>query len=186
MHLRQVLVQSPEFFVAETVFLGVIERGHIYFFYRPKVEHEEVHSIDDVRNLMMLLVPSPPGFSVHDGNEARSKDVSGADEMNLVAQGADAAPAPASTGDKKHFRLIIIGKKSLPSPEHGKHDPFWATVITVGENLHDLEEGLGEKSYETKTRGMFLPLATVQYKIVVRYTSRSTCASRRSGCVCDR
>jgi len=150
-------VQSPEFFVAETVFLGVIERGHIYFFYRPKVEHEEVHSIDDVRNLMMLLVPSPPGFSVHDGNEAHSKDVSGADEMNLVAQGADAAPAPASTGDKKHFRLIIIGKKSLPNPEHGKHDPFWATVITVGENLHDLEEGLGGKSYETKTRGMFLP-----------------------------
>ncbi|KAJ8596304.1 hypothetical protein M405DRAFT_726601 [Rhizopogon salebrosus TDB-379] len=132
---------------------GVIERGHIYFFYRPKVEHEEVHSIDDVRNLMMLLVPGPPEFSVHGASEAQSEDASGADEMNLVAQGADAAPATASTKDKKHYRLIIIGKKSLPGPEHGKHDPFWATVVTVGKNLHDLEEGLEEKSYETKTRG---------------------------------
>lgn len=108
----------------------------------------------------MLLVPGPPEFSVHGGSETQSKGVSG-DEMNLLTQGADAAPAPASTKDKKHFRLIIIGKKSLPGPEHGKHDPFWATVITVGENIHNLEEGLGEKSYETKTRGMFLPQATI-------------------------
>jgi hypothetical protein len=160
MHLRQV---GAVFRVLQSLILfsGVIERGHIYFFYRPKVEHEEVHSIDDVRNLMMLLVPGPPEFSVHGRSEAQSEDASGADEMNLVAQGADAAPAAASTKDKKHYRLIIIGKKSLPGPEHGKHDPFWATVVTVGKNLHDLEEGLEEKSYETKTRGTFLPLSTI-------------------------
>ncbi|OAX44456.1 hypothetical protein K503DRAFT_678863 [Rhizopogon vinicolor AM-OR11-026] len=134
-------------------FSGVIERGHIYFFHRPKVEHQEVHSIDDVRHLMILLVPGPPEFSVHGGSEVQRKYVSDTSEMNLVAQGADAAPAPASMEDKKHFRLIIIGKKSLPDPERGRHDPFWATVIMVGENLHDLEEGLGGKSYETKTRG---------------------------------
>ncbi|KAG2154622.1 hypothetical protein DEU56DRAFT_897708 [Suillus clintonianus] len=133
---------------------GVIERGHIYFFYRPKVQREEVHSINDVSKLHVLLVPSPSQLSVH--GESGSKDVSGADadEMNLVAQGADAAPAPESTNkEKKYFRLIIVGKKKLPDPEHEKHAPIWATVISVGDNLHDLEERLGERTYETKTRG---------------------------------
>ncbi|KAG0704402.1 hypothetical protein DFH29DRAFT_997700 [Suillus ampliporus] len=135
---------------------GVIERGHIYFFYRPKVQRKEVRSINDVSKFQILLVPSPSEVSVHGESEAQSKDVSGsdADEMNLVTQGADAAPAPESTmKDKKHFRLLIIGKKSLPDPERGKHAPFWATVTSVGDNLHDLEERLGEKTYETKTRG---------------------------------
>jgi len=119
---------------------GVIERGHIYFFYRPKVQHEEVHSIDDVGKLHMLLVPNVSGAD--------------AEQMNLVAQGADAAPPPESTTkDKKHFRLIIVGKKKLPDPEHERHVPIWATVIFLGDNLHDLEKKLGEKTYETKTRG---------------------------------
>lgn len=137
---------------------------------------------------MMLLVPSPPEFSVHNGSEAQNKEVAG-DEMNIVAQGADAAPAPVSTKAKKHFRLIIIGKKSLPGPGHGKHDPFWATVINVGENLHNLEEGFGEKSYETKTRGMYLFQTKgprLLYEIVVRYTSRGTCSFRRPWGVRDR
>ncbi|KAG1828382.1 hypothetical protein EV424DRAFT_1318287 [Suillus variegatus] len=135
---------------------GVIERGHIYFFYRPKVQHEEVHSIDDVGKLHMLLVPSSSESLNVQGEIKQSKDVSGADaeQMNLVAQGADAAPPPESTTkDKKHFRLIIVGKKKLPDPEHERHVPIWATVIFLGDNLHDLEKKLGEKTYETKTRG---------------------------------
>jgi hypothetical protein len=49
--------------------------------------------------------------------------------------------------------LIIVGKKKLPDPEREKHAPIWATVIFVGDNLHDLEDKLGERTYETKTRG---------------------------------
>ena len=29
----------------------IIEKGHIFFFYRPKVDHHEVDSIDDVSRL---------------------------------------------------------------------------------------------------------------------------------------
>ncbi|EEB88360.1 hypothetical protein MPER_13841 [Moniliophthora perniciosa FA553] len=29
-------------------YTGTIERGHIYFFYRPKVQKIEAHSLDDV------------------------------------------------------------------------------------------------------------------------------------------
>jgi hypothetical protein len=145
---------------------GVIERGHIYFFYRPKVQREEVHSMDDVGKLHVLLVPSPSESFSMQAKIEQSKDVSGADadEMNLVAQGADAAPTHESTTkDKKHFRLIIVGKKRLPDPEREKHAPVWATVIFVGDNLHDLEEKLGERTYETKTRGMILPLVTIAF-----------------------
>jgi hypothetical protein len=42
---------------------GTIERGHIYFLYRPKVEQEKVHSIDEIARFDMLLVPSPPEFA---------------------------------------------------------------------------------------------------------------------------
>jgi len=36
---------------------SIIERGHIFFFYRPKVEHKEAHSMEDVQRLYMCLCP---------------------------------------------------------------------------------------------------------------------------------
>ncbi|EGO26872.1 hypothetical protein SERLADRAFT_464431 [Serpula lacrymans var. lacrymans S7.9] len=139
---------------------GVIERGHIYFFYRPKVQHEEAHSLDHVKNMHILLVPRPPVFSAYDPQVDKVNDKvvieqEGNQEMNLILEGADALPAPESRGvSKKTFRLITIGKKKLPNPEgSGRKDTFWAVVTTVGDDLHSLESGLGEKTYETKTRG---------------------------------
>ncbi|KAL4069790.1 hypothetical protein V8B97DRAFT_1969274 [Scleroderma yunnanense] len=128
---------------------GVIERGHVYFFYRPKVQHEEVHDIDDVKNFHMLLVPRPPEFSIHITGETSQ---AGTDEMKLIPEGADAAPAEETKDQpKKHFRLITVGKKHLPDP--GEKGVFWASVTAVGDELHKLEKGLGERSYQTKTRG---------------------------------
>ena len=37
-----------------------IERGDIFFFYRPRVEKTEVHSRDDVQRFFMLLAPKQP------------------------------------------------------------------------------------------------------------------------------
>lgn len=81
--------------------------------------------------------------------------------MNVLAPGADAVPASETTGiDKKPFRLIAVGKKSLPDPDAGgggkgggRKQIFWATITTVGDDLQKLEAGLGGKEYETKTRG---------------------------------
>ncbi|GAA5880478.1 hypothetical protein JCM16303_005396 [Sporobolomyces ruberrimus] len=36
---------------------GTLETGHVYFVYRPKVEVEEPHSLDDVSKFHLLLVP---------------------------------------------------------------------------------------------------------------------------------
>lgn len=35
----------------------LLEKGHIYFFYRPKVEHHEAHNAEDVQKLYMVLRP---------------------------------------------------------------------------------------------------------------------------------
>jgi hypothetical protein len=76
-------------------------------------------------------------------------------EMNIIGEGADAVPAAPTTDiKKKPFRLIAVGKKSLPDPDVGGKKPiFWATVVTVGEDLSKLRDELGAKEYETKTRG---------------------------------
>ncbi|KAG6876797.1 hypothetical protein C0993_000383 [Termitomyces sp. T159_Od127] len=149
---------------------GVIERGHIYFFYRPRVQHESTESLDDVRNTHMLLVPRPPRFSVHDASKSTDETAGSAKqenadedepEMQVLAEGADAVPAPASTAPgspPKHFRIVTIGKKHLPDPEVGgagrdRRQTFWATVTSVGDDPHELEQSLGERTYETKTRG---------------------------------
>ena len=39
----------------------VLERGDAFFLYRPKVEHEEVGSIDDVQRLFVILAPEGGG-----------------------------------------------------------------------------------------------------------------------------
>ncbi|KAF9465357.1 hypothetical protein BDZ94DRAFT_1320413 [Collybia nuda] len=138
-----------------------IERGHIYFFYRPRVQLPEAHSLDDVKNFHMLLVPRPPDFSVHDGGAVnKSGDNNDEDtDMTVLTSGADAVPAPEALDEsKKHYRLITVGKKHLPDPEQGgkgkgRKETFWATVTAVGDDLNSLEKGLGEKTYETKTRG---------------------------------
>lgn len=76
--------------------------------------------------------------------------------MNLLSSGADAAPEDESDNrSKKRFHLITIGRKKLPELEDSKQSRvFWASISTVGEDLHTLARGLGEKNrYDTKTRG---------------------------------
>lgn len=102
----------------------------------------------------MLLMPRPPKFSV-DATSADSE--AGSNDMELLEPGEDAVPAPADLDtSEKHYRLITIGKKTLPDPQAsrgGRKESFWATVTAVGDDLDNLEKGLGEKTYETKTRG---------------------------------
>ncbi|KAG6892526.1 hypothetical protein C0992_000216, partial [Termitomyces sp. T32_za158] len=144
----------------------VIERGHIYFFYRPRVQLSSADSLDDVRNTTMLFVPRPPRFSVHEEPSSSAKPAhddadEDSGEMQLLEAGADAVPAPATPtpdGRKNDFRMVTIGKKHLPDPEvsgagKGRRQTFWATVTAVGDDLHELGQTLGEKTYETKTRG---------------------------------
>lgn len=81
--------------------------------------------------------------------------------MSLISPGADVVPEKEPQNQiNKRFRLITVGKKQLPDPlgsgRGGRRQTFWATVVTVADDLHKLEKGLGEQTYETKTRGQCL------------------------------
>jgi hypothetical protein len=56
--------------------------------------------------------------------------------------------APAGGGRP---RLAVVGKKRLPAVE--THERFFGFIEAVGDSVEDLVSGLGEKQYETKTRG---------------------------------
>ena len=184
MHVRPILnIQCP------MPIVGTIERGHIYFFYRPKVELEEAHSLDDVQRFYMLLIPRPPQFASGSDTAANQANEDEDQEMNLIEAGADAVPAPEPKGPtKKHFRLLILGKKALPDPDakgSGRNQVFWVIVSTVGEDLKKLEEGLGAKTYETKTRG-WLSSRTSRDTVLIsmrRNSPPGSCQTRCARCV---
>jgi hypothetical protein len=49
----------------------ILEKGLIYFFYRPKVDSEEVKGIEDVAKLYLLL--SPQGFEKYEERKAKKR-----------------------------------------------------------------------------------------------------------------
>lgn len=99
------------------------ERGEIYFFYRPKVNKEEVHSVDDVQRLYIILHPQ----------SADAGDSHNIEEQSL-------------------FRFIVMGRKSLPNPTQ-KTRPYWGFVQMVTTNVEHVKNSLRGGEYETSTRG---------------------------------
>lgn len=91
---------------------ALLERGDIYFLYRPRVGRDEAHGLKDVERFYILLKP----------------------------------------WRRQLYRLIILGRKRLPDPEH--HDRSWAFVWRVFKDRKELNEELGERQYATRTRGV--------------------------------
>jgi len=107
---------------AETSSL-MLEKGFIYFFYRPKPELEEAHGLEDVQKLFVVLAPQAHIYK---------KDEKPVSHKNIK-------------------RIIAIPKKFLPEPSrHAKHFGF---IDLASENLADIDQELGEKTYTTKTSG---------------------------------
>ncbi|SNX81716.1 uncharacterized protein MEPE_00421 [Melanopsichium pennsylvanicum] len=140
----------------------VSEKGHIYFFYRPKVrsadkaESNNTESLDDVQNAFMLLVPRASESETAPASEANGKN--GAAKVGQE----DKRKPPNPTA----YRLISLGKKRMPSPEAalksgqepggigGRHsEAIWATIADVDQDLKKVADGIGEGHYSTKTRG---------------------------------
>lgn len=120
---------------------GILERGHVYFFYRTKVEFSTdgttPTSLDAVAKFHFLLLPRA------------------------------AASSPSTTKKKQPFRFCVVGKKRLPDPSKGKREVFWSTVEKAGddfakEELGEAEDGLGERNYSTKTRGTSCVMITLR------------------------
>lgn len=104
---------------------NILEKGIIYFFFRPRVNVEDPHSVKDVARSFFVLRPTPLG-AVLDAN-----------------QGTVAADA--------RCRLMILPKKKFPTSGKERDMGF---VEKAGISMKDLHDSfmVGEK-YETSTRG---------------------------------
>ncbi|CAI5477463.1 unnamed protein product [Closterium sp. Yama58-4] len=69
----------------------VLERGDIFFFYRPRVNREEAHSVDEVQRFYMLLRPLDSGERADGGGKAeeaegKAEEAEGKAEEEQVGQ----------------------------------------------------------------------------------------------------
>lgn len=116
----------------------VIEKGHAFFFYRPKIDVVDKPSgADDVQKLYMLLSP----------DDAAGRP---ATEDGVGQQDPSSKP---SHDNKPHHRLLVIPQKSLPSPGKGTKSRIWAFVDEASADLDKVEKKLERYTYSTKTRG---------------------------------
>jgi len=108
----------------------ILEKGLIYFFYRPKVGIKEAHGPEDVQKMYFLLWPGAPSILDDEQQMKQTKGEMGTDQPE---------------------RLMMIAKKELPNiQEHGR---YWGYVETVSYRVEDIDKKLGPTTYTTKTRG---------------------------------
>src|ERR671911_2035179 len=120
----------------------VLEYGDIYFFYRPKVGSEAVKGIDDVRRFFMVTAPEETTTNTKRSGEKEKTH-------------------------SKHYRLFIIGKKSLPEirkSEARSSERFWARVGGIFERPEDLTKEL--LSDEFRKGDLARPVGEGKYAIV--------------------
>jgi hypothetical protein len=55
---------------------------------------------------------------------------------------------------RHRHRLVCIGRKRLPDPHERGHARYWAFVAAVASSAGALRDRIGERIYQTKTRGV--------------------------------
>ena len=104
---------------------SVLEKGIIYFFYRPRVNVPEAHSVDEVARSFIVLRPTPRGGYLDQGQ------------------------GPLEAGAK--CRLLMLPKKKFPTSGRERDMGF---VEKSGQSMKALQDSfITGGSYETSTRG---------------------------------
>ncbi|XP_061357183.1 uncharacterized protein LOC133301555 [Gastrolobium bilobum] len=127
------------------------ERGDIFFFYRPKVGKEEAHSADDVQRFYIIMRPDSGERAVEEKQELDGGDEGAKKGSNLPGEHGTCSQE-INIEEKSLFRLIVMGRKSLPDPSE-KSRPYWGFVETVTTKADHLKTSLKGGEYETSTRG---------------------------------
>ncbi|HJU59549.1 MAG TPA: hypothetical protein VJ583_07345 [Nitrososphaeraceae archaeon] len=105
----------------------IIESGDIFFFYRPKIETEEVKDIEDVQRFYMVMSQD---ISTSKDNKNKNKD--------------------------KNYRLFMLGRKKMPEIVKGEstsEERNWALNILSSSNPEEIHNELLSAEYSTKTKG---------------------------------
>jgi hypothetical protein len=110
----------------------VRERGDIYFFYRPKVEHEVAKGFDDVQRLSVILSPR------------------GKASYRLIVIPAKRLPATGRSGDRKTWGFVEK-VSSRPEEVEDELDPKTYLTTTRGERHRPPARPAGEGVYTIAT-----------------------------------
>ncbi|KAJ3324867.1 hypothetical protein HDU76_013309 [Blyttiomyces sp. JEL0837] len=158
---------------------GVIETGHIFFLFRPRVEVSKYRGLESVQRFFLLLRPFSFGASGEVKPEETQAEIKSETAVKpehepetkkeeqphlkyeqevKVEPGHETGEFQESStswsskiGDSANFaRLLILGRKKLP--EINKHGRFWGFVDAVGD-IDEIEVKLRDSKYSTKTRG---------------------------------
>ncbi|KAJ5111264.1 hypothetical protein N7532_001799 [Penicillium argentinense] len=104
---------------------NILEKGIIYFFYRPRVNVDEPHSVNDVARSFFVLRPTPLGAEFDQSQGSVDKDA--------------------------RCRLLMLPKKKLPTSPKERDMGF---VEKTGQTMKDLQEKfIASSTYQTSTRG---------------------------------
>lgn len=143
----------------------ILERGHVYFFYRPKVQSAEdesreqpaADSLSSVQNFHLLMLPR-----ASDSPTAPAKDSSTTQSSSGQATQTGEKALTSGIG----ARLLRLGKKRMPEPsvalsngdEPGgiggdSSESLWAVISDVGTTFEELKDGFRKREYSTKTSG---------------------------------
>ncbi|KAF9940779.1 hypothetical protein BGZ67_006796 [Mortierella alpina] len=114
-----------------------LEKGHVFFFYRPKIDVHKPQGPNDVQKLYMLLCPD---------------DAAGRPAAEDKIGELDSSSKPSHSGKPQH-RLLILPRKLLPVPGNGAKSRVWAFVDKASPDLDEVESRLERYTYSTKTRG---------------------------------
>jgi type IV secretory pathway VirB10-like protein len=104
---------------------NLLEKGIIYFFYRPRVNIEDPQGVEDVSRSFFVLRPIPLGAELDSGQGSMEKDA--------------------------RCRLMILPKKKFPT-SGGERDMGF--VEKANQSIKDLQEKfIAGSTYQTSTRG---------------------------------
>ncbi|KAJ0084716.1 hypothetical protein Patl1_30294 [Pistacia atlantica] len=118
------------------------ERGEIFFFYRPKVDKQEAHSVNDVQRLYLVLRPESGEKSVEEKQEQESgKEGLKKGETGSVGNQGGHGSQEVNIEKEPLLRFIVMGRKSLPDPSQ-KSRPYWGFVEIVTAKIEDVKTAL--------------------------------------------
>ncbi|KAJ5119791.1 hypothetical protein N7448_010460 [Penicillium atrosanguineum] len=104
---------------------NIVEKGIIYFFFRPRVNVEDPEGVEDVARSFFVLRPTPLGGELDHDQEPLDKDA--------------------------RCRLMMLPKKKFPNKPGEREMGF---VEKAGQTMKDLQENFfAAKTYQTATRG---------------------------------
>lgn len=128
----------------------ILERGLIYFFYRPKVEVEEVKSLNEVQRLHILLWPEAPTMAEH-------KDIKG--KLRLI--GVSKKKLPSAEKHQVMFSFIEMVSDSVDEIKKDLGPKDYQTPKTHKEHHLLPARPLGEGVYAIVKHGEHTHLAYV-------------------------